>query len=59
MRKEKGLPTITPKHRGVKLGQRKAMSKTDCLKINDLYGCLSKSIAHQRKYYALCNTLGL
>nr|CAD7453280.1 unnamed protein product [Timema tahoe] len=57
--KEKGLPTITPKHRGVKLGQRKAMSKTDCLKINDLYGCLSKSIAHQRKYYTLCNTLGL
>ncbi|EEB14095.1 Low choriolytic enzyme precursor, putative [Pediculus humanus corporis] len=58
--KEKGKPTITPKMPGVKkLGQRKAMSKTDCLKINDLYGCLTKNIYYQRKYYRICQNLGL
>ncbi|XP_049808643.1 hatching enzyme 1.2-like isoform X1 [Schistocerca nitens] len=57
--KEKGKPTIVAKNRGVKLGQRRAMSKTDCLKINDLYGCLTKSAYHRRKYYTLCNFMGI
>lgn len=55
----KGRPTITPKTKGAKLGQREAMSKTDCLKVNDLYGCLDKSVAARRKYYALCDMMGL
>lgn len=38
--KEKGKPTILTKMKGVKIGQRRALSVTDCLKINDLYGCL-------------------
>lgn len=58
--KEKGKPTITPKMPGVKrLGQRKALSKTDCLKVNDLYGCLTKNIFYQRKYYTICQNLGI
>jgi hypothetical protein len=52
-------PTITPKKKGVRLGQRSAMSHTDCLKINDLYGCLNKSLHHRRKYYTLCSVMGL
>lgn len=56
--KMKGQPTIIPKKENVKLGQRKALSKTDCLKINDLYGCLNKSVYHNRKYHILCDTLG-
>jgi hypothetical protein len=57
--KGKGQPTITPKKKGVKLGQRSAMSHTDCLKINNLYGCLDKSMYHRRKYYTLCKFMGL
>jgi hypothetical protein len=57
--KEKGRPTITPKKKGVRLGQRRAMSQTDCLKINALYGCLDKSTYHRRKYYTLCKFMGL
>ncbi|PSN43912.1 Zinc metalloproteinase nas-4 [Blattella germanica] len=56
--KEKGLPTMLPKKRDVRLGQRRAMSKTDCLKINELYGCLSKSNYHNRYYHVLCNIMG-
>jgi len=51
-------PTLTPKTPGVMIGQRKAMSKTDCLKLNDLYGCLDKS-EQARMYYNICKTLGL
>ncbi|XP_067000730.2 hatching enzyme 1.2 [Anabrus simplex] len=57
--KDKEHPTIIPKMPGAKLGQRTFMSKTDCLKINDLYGCLDRSMASQRKYYTLCNMMGL
>jgi hypothetical protein len=56
--KTRGQPTIIPKKENVKLGQRKALSKTDCLKINDLYGCLNKSVYHNRKYHMLCDILG-
>lgn len=54
---KKGKPTITPKQPGVKtIGQRKGMSKGDCLKLNDLYGCLKNK---KRKYYNICNFLGI
>uniref|UniRef100_A0A8D8SAJ5 Metalloendopeptidase n=2 Tax=Cacopsylla melanoneura TaxID=428564 RepID=A0A8D8SAJ5_9HEMI len=56
---DKSKPTITPKHSASRMGQRKMMSKTDCLKINDLYGCLGKSPFYRRKYYTMCNYLGL
>ncbi|XP_077297361.1 hatching enzyme 1.2 [Arctopsyche grandis] len=56
--KAKGKPTITTKIRGAKIGQRRSLSKTDCLKINDLYSCLENP-KMATKYYALCRTLGL
>ncbi|XP_039284218.1 low choriolytic enzyme isoform X1 [Nilaparvata lugens] len=55
----KSKPVITPKFPATKLGQRKMLSKTDCLKVNQLYGCLEKSKYSQKKYYNLCNFLGL
>ncbi|KAF4519832.1 hypothetical protein B566_EDAN006846 [Ephemera danica] len=55
----KGRPTISPKKGKARLGQRRGLSKTDCLKLNDLYGCLDKSVALRRKYYNICNYLGL
>ncbi|XP_075225806.1 hatching enzyme 1.2-like [Lycorma delicatula] len=55
----KSKPTITAKYPGAKLGQRKMLSKTDCLKVNQLYGCLDKTKKLQRKYYNICNFLGL
>lgn len=57
--KGKGKPTITAKKSGGKnIGQRKAMSKTDCLKLNDLYGCLDHP-KRSRKYFNLCNFMGV
>ncbi|KAF2881015.1 hypothetical protein ILUMI_25163 [Ignelater luminosus] len=57
--KGKGKPTITSKLPGIKrLGQRKAMSKGDCLKLNDLYGCLDDP-QKSRKYYNICQFMGL
>ncbi|XP_067627492.1 hatching enzyme 1.2 [Eurosta solidaginis] len=56
--KKKGeKPTMTPLQPGVRIGQRKTISKTDCLKINDLYGCLNGR--HARMYKSFCNLLGL
>ena len=57
IRKDK--PTIEPIVPGVKLtGQRKAMTKTDCLKVNELYGCLTKPKL-ARRYNLICQTLGI
>lgn len=55
----KGKQTIVPKYEGKTIGQRKMMSKTDCLKINDLYGCLGTPPNYNHKYYTLCNYMGL
>ncbi|KAK7602081.1 hypothetical protein V9T40_009522 [Parthenolecanium corni] len=55
----KSRPTITVKHKGKHIGQRKALSKTDCLKVNDLYGCLGTPPRYNRKYYHLCNFMGI
>lgn len=54
----KDKPTISAKMSKVKFGQRKALSKTDCLKINDLYQCLDDDRL-KYKYYTLCRVLGL
>ena len=52
-------PTLEPLLPGAKLmGQRKALTKTDCLKVNELYGCLSKP-ALARRYNSICQTLGI
>ncbi|KAL3274888.1 hypothetical protein HHI36_019670 [Cryptolaemus montrouzieri] len=57
--KGRGKPTITAKMPGVKkLGQRKALSKSDCLKLNDLYNCFDNPRT-RRKYYNLCNFMGI
>lgn len=56
--KVKGMPTMTAKTPGVKMGQRRGMSITDCLKINELYGCLDEPRL-SKKYYALCRVLGI
>lgn len=57
--KTKGKPTMTARMAGVKLGQRKALSVTDCLKVNDLYGCLDGNNPKlMQKYYTLCRVLG-
>uniref|UniRef100_A0A1I8Q1J0 Metalloendopeptidase n=1 Tax=Stomoxys calcitrans TaxID=35570 RepID=A0A1I8Q1J0_STOCA len=56
--KSKGKkPSITPLQPGIRIGQRKTMSKTDCLKINDLYGCLKGRQA--KMYRSFCHLLGL
>ena len=58
--KTKGKPTLSPRMSGIKLGQRKALSVTDCLKVNDLYGCLDgENPKLMKKYYTLCRVLGL
>ncbi|GJQ68473.1 hypothetical protein Trydic_g17050 [Trypoxylus dichotomus] len=57
--KARGKPTITPKKSDVKrIGQRQAMSKGDCLKLNDLYRCFDRPLL-KRKYYSICQFLGL
>lgn len=57
--KSKSKPTITPKMvQNKQIGQRKSMSKGDCLKLNDLYKCLDNP-KMRRKYYNICNFLGL
>ncbi|XP_044008445.1 hatching enzyme 1.2-like [Aphidius gifuensis] len=56
--KNPGKPTITPKIPGAILGQRKSMTKTDCLKVNELYGCLNDS-SEAKRWYNICNALGI
>ncbi|XP_011311042.1 zinc metalloproteinase nas-15 isoform X2 [Fopius arisanus] len=56
--KSPGKPTIIPTMAGAIVGQRRAMSKTDCLKVNELYGCLDNSI-EARRWNNICTALGL
>lgn len=67
--KDRKQPTLTAKQgtrgkiRGasadsVKLGQRNGLSKTDCLKLNDLYRCM-ETAASRKKYFAFCRALGV
>ncbi|XP_023289723.1 zinc metalloproteinase nas-13-like [Orussus abietinus] len=53
-----GKPTITPIMKGARLGQREAMTKRDCLKVNELYGCFRKP-AQARRYQNICRLLGI
>ncbi|XP_065200288.1 hatching enzyme 1.2-like [Planococcus citri] len=55
----KSKPTISVKQKGKTIGQRKMLSKTDCLKVNDLYGCLGTPPNYRRKFYTLCNFMGI
>ncbi|KAK8398786.1 hypothetical protein O3P69_004112 [Scylla paramamosain] len=50
-------PTIIPKVKGAKIGQRIMISKLDCLKLNELYGCLDNPF-DKEKYTAMCTYLG-
>ncbi|XP_044008443.1 hatching enzyme 1.2-like isoform X3 [Aphidius gifuensis] len=49
-------PTITSKIPGITVGQRENMTKTDCLKVNKLYGCLDDP-SEAKKWNAICSTL--
>lgn len=56
--KEKGKkPTITPIRPNTRIGQRRTISKIDCLKINELYGCLKGR--EGKKYRSFCSLLAL
>ncbi|XP_071550697.1 hatching enzyme 1.2-like isoform X3 [Panulirus ornatus] len=50
-------PTIVPKVKGATIGQRIMLSKLDCLKVNDLYGCLDDEF-DRKKYTSICRYLG-
>jgi len=52
-------PTLLPKRRKVAIGQRQGLSRTDCYKINSLYGCFDKSPYDELKYKSFCDILGL
>ncbi|CAH1711873.1 unnamed protein product [Chironomus riparius] len=56
--KQKGKSTLLAKMKDEKIGQRRALSQTDCLKINELYGCLD-DVKLAKKYYTLCRILGI
>ena len=51
-------PTLVPKLR-VPIGQRAGLSRTDCYKVNHLYGCFDKSPYEKIKYESLCDIMGL
>lgn len=60
--KDRREPTLTVKQEGggpKRIGQRGGLSTTDCLKVNQLYGCLERSEAARRKWFARCRVLGL
>ncbi|XP_042240578.1 hatching enzyme 1.2-like isoform X2 [Homarus americanus] len=54
----KNLPTIVPKVENATIGQRIMLSKLDCIKLNDLYGCLDDA-DDREKYTSFCKYLGL
>jgi len=57
--KNRKNPTLIPKDKGRKIGQRINLSRLDCLKLNAMHGCLKESIFNERKYTAICDFLGL
>jgi hypothetical protein len=52
-------PTLVPKRRDARIGQREGLSRNDCYKINKLYGCFDKSPYEKIKYESLCDIMGL
>ncbi|XP_021948166.1 zinc metalloproteinase nas-14 [Folsomia candida] len=57
--KNRKNPTLVPKEKGAKIGQRITLSQLDCLKLNSMYGCLDDEAFDKRKYYTICDFLGL
>ncbi|CAG0904917.1 unnamed protein product, partial [Cyprideis torosa] len=55
----KGKRTILPKKSGVVIGQRVNLSKTDCMKLNAMYGCLDQDAFAREKYTTICSAMGL
>lgn len=60
LRKSLADDTIeTPLGEALTIGQRISLTKFDCLKVNDLYGCLSERGGTRQKYYHICRIMGL
>lgn len=55
----KDKPTLVPKRRDARIGQRDGLSRTDCYKVNKLYGCFERSPYEKLKYESFCDILGL
>lgn len=55
-RRKATMVATMPGH--LKLGQRRGLTETDCLKINELYQCLDDPRGG-RKYYSLCKVLSV
>jgi len=56
---KRDLATIVPKKPGVTIGQREMLSRTDCMKVNALYNCLSEEDSSKnRKIQILCAMVG-
>lgn len=53
-------PTIIPVEPGASIGQREMLSRTDCMKINSLYDCLSGRSSQQlNKIRLVCALVGI
>lgn len=59
LKKNADVMSETPLGESLNIGQRVGMTKFDCLKVNDLYGCLSPQSAAKMKYYHICRIMGL
>lgn len=59
LKKNADLMTETPLGESLNIGQRVGLTKFDCLKVNDLYGCLPTSGSLKMKYYHICRIMGL
>lgn len=59
LKKNADVMSETPLGESLNIGQRVGMTKFDCLKVNDLYGCLSPKSAAKMKYYHICRIMGL
>ena len=56
---ERDKPSIITKDPEARIGQRIMLSKSDCLKVNKLYGCLDLDNFSKAKYISFCNNLAL
>jgi hypothetical protein len=57
---KKKRSTLVPKNKKqVVLGQRVALSKPDCMKLNEMYGCFDISDFHKEMYESFCAAMGM